>query len=119
MLGTTVNYRELRDFLLTDGKAEWVFMPFKDNTFLREQYQQEAKQKGFIIEDDWDYSPTLLDVLQNEEEGIIHDCSFGPGRNEGYSIVIRFTTGQVVRIKTFDNYTMNRVFEWISGKGQN
>jgi hypothetical protein len=114
MLGVKINYEEAATFL-KEQPIEWVAMPFQG--YEAELSRMRAdRQNGVIRLYDENYTVEEIDALSKEKEGVISEFRFGPGPNEGYFLMIRTWSGQIIEVKTFERDVFERFLEWIKAK---
>lgn len=111
MLNVPINYEEFRDVLLNHFQVERVHFPFK--SYLIDQYKTEIEEKGSLLYMGWKYFLSDVNRLQTEEIGILTDISTCVGTNEGYQMIFRFDSGQVVIVKYFEESTFFDVINFL------
>jgi len=114
MLGVKINYDEAVRFLTKEVGVEWVYLPFVDECTFTHYVDLAKKRNGSIELFGYTYTVEELERLHTEKEGTICEFSFGPGSNEGYMLHLTMTSGQVMRVKTFDRNTFEHFLNWIN-----
>jgi hypothetical protein len=113
MLGVTINYKKTVSFLTKELCAEWAYMPFQD--YLEKQrLLDEVKKNGIITVEGESYNQDDLQVLIGETEGAINEFSFKPGGCEGYMLLIRMASGQILKSKLWDRDALEKFLCWIN-----
>ncbi len=118
MIGFRVTYEDLCSFL-RQNVAEWVDIIFSRSSFSCMLHINEIEKNGFVKVNGWEYNMDDINRILLEEVGVINDFSFGPGPNEGYKIIIRFESGQVIWVKTFERDSFKQLFDWVQTHGTN
>ncbi|MGV2887540.1 hypothetical protein [Paenibacillus taichungensis] len=113
MLGVTINYQQLGQFLIKELHVEWVHKPFLDQLSLA-QYLEAANRHGKVELFGEEYSPEDIAVLSKESEGRISEFKFSPGPCEGYMLLLKMDSGQIFNVKTFDRNTFELFLGWVN-----
>ncbi|RRJ54946.1 hypothetical protein EHV15_35845 [Paenibacillus oralis] len=113
MLGVTISYHQLEQFLIKELHVEWVHKPFLDHLHLK-AYLDKAHRQGEIELFGESYSPSDIEELSKEKEGRIFEFKFSPGPCEGYMLLLKMESGQIFYIKTFDRNTFELFLSWVN-----
>lgn len=113
MLGVTLNYQQVEQFLIKELHVEWVHKPFLDRLSL-DQYLDMATRHGKVELFGESYSPKEIESLSKETEGRISEFKFSTGPCEGYLLLLKMESGQIFNVKTFDRNTFELFFGWVN-----
>jgi hypothetical protein len=114
MLGVTINYDEAVRFLTKELHVEWVFRPFLDRSSLAQYTAAAMRNNGTIELFGETYTLKQMEELSAETEGKISEFTFGPGGSEGYILLLKMESGQILKAKTFDRNTFELFLSWIN-----
>lgn len=114
MLGAKINYKKAISYLTKDLHVEWVHNPFLDRMSLTHYTSAAIKNEGKIEIYGEMYTIDEMEKLSTETEGRISEFTFGPGGSEGYILLLKMESCQILKAKTFDRNTFELFMNWVN-----
>jgi hypothetical protein len=113
MINCRFPYQGLKDFVRDN--AEWISFAFSKEDIPTKYHKAEAMKNGKVTIEGSDYTVDEIESIIEETEGIVDRFSFEHGNIEGYKVIIRTVSGQIIYIKTFEEDFFIRTYNWFMG----